>query len=199
MVYPYFKMNLIVSPFGLALKRFKITWESQLKKIFKDYWFLFLIAGIILILDQISKALVRNNIPFGGQWIPFEWLSSFFRFVHWENTGAAFGLGQNLGLIFTLLAFVVIGAILYYFPQIDRSDWLIRVALSLQMGGAIGNLTDRLIHDYVVTDFISVGGFPVFNVADASISVGTAVLILGVWIQEKKHKHLQTLESESAL
>ena len=64
--------------------------------------------------------------------------------------------------------------------------------MSMQLGGAIGNLTDRLTIGHV-TDFISVGTFPVFNVADASISVGAAVLFLGIWmmeIAEKKNKKL---------
>jgi signal peptidase II len=61
------------------------------------------------------------------------------------------------------------------------------VALCLQLGGALGNLVDRLTQGYV-TDFISVGTFPVFNVADSSITVGVIVLILAVWLQEKRQK-----------
>ena len=70
----------------------------------------------------------------------------------------------------------------------ERSDWFLRVAMSMQLGGALGNLTDRLINDGRVTDFISVGAFPVFNIADASISVGTAILLLGVYLQERAAK-----------
>src|SRR5687767_7571814 len=91
------------------------------------------------------------------------------------------------GMVFTVLAFVVIGAILYYYPQIERSDWPLRLAMSMQLGGAIGNLIDRLTIGHV-TDFISVGTFPVFNVADSSISVGCVVLLLGVWWQERNAK-----------
>jgi signal peptidase II len=57
--------------------------------------------------------------------------------------------------------------------------------MGLQLGGALGNLIDRLTQGYV-TDFISVGTFPVFNVADASISIGVAILILGMWIKERR-------------
>jgi len=84
-----------------------------------------------------------------------------------------------------VLAFIVIGAIIFYFPQVDKSDWTLRLAMSMQLAGAIGNLIDRLIHAGKVTDFISVGTFPVFNVADASISVGTVILLLGVYLQER--------------
>ena len=80
--------------------------------------------------------------------------------------------------------------ITYYFPRIPREEWLIRLAMSLQLGGALGNLIDRLLREGQVTDFISVGNFPVFNVADASISVGTAILFFALWDQERKGKQL---------
>ena len=88
---------------------------------------------------------------------------------------------------FTVLAFIVIGAIIYYFPQVDKNDWTLRLAMSMQLGGAVGNLIDRLTIGHV-TDFISIGNFAVFNVADASISVGAAVLLLGVWMMERAEK-----------
>ena len=90
-------------------------------------------------------------------------------------------------MVFTVLAFVVIAAILFYYPQVERDDWSLRLALSLQMGGAMGNLIDRLTIGHV-TDFISVGNFPVFNIADASISVGAAVLFLGIWVRERAER-----------
>lgn len=94
-----------------------------------------------------------------------------------------------MSLVFTILAFIVSLAILYYFPRVPRGEWLMRLALALQLGGAIGNLIDRLTLG-TVTDFISVGTFAVFNVADASISVGTVILILAVWLSERKQKRL---------
>jgi len=78
--------------------------------------------------------------------------------------------------------------IIYYFPQVSPKDWTLRLALAMQLGGAVGNLVDRILHDGFVTDFISVGNFPVFNIADASISVGVAILILGMWIKEQQEK-----------
>lgn len=146
-------------------------------------------AGVIVALDQWTKWLVRENLPFQGTWLPewLYWLSPYARIVHWYNSGAAFGMFQNGNLIFTILAFIVIAAILFYYPQVDAGDWSLRLALVLQLAGAAGNLVDRLLVGKV-TDFISVGTFPVFNVADSSITVGVIVLLLGVWIKERNDK-----------
>jgi signal peptidase II len=165
--------------------------EEIIKRSFRerlpDYGLLIVIAGLIVILDQWTKTLVRQSLAPGETWMPLEWLEPYVRVVNWHNTGAAFGIFQQGGFIFTILAIVVSIFILYYFPHVPRKDWPLRVAMGMQMGGALGNLTDRLKFGSV-TDFISVGKFPVFNVADSSISVGVAVLILGVWISERKAK-----------
>ena len=160
-----------------------------MKNVFKNYWGIFIIAGVIVVLDQWTKWLVRTNIPAGQSWMPesLQWLSPYARIVHWYNRGAAFGMFQEGGMVFTVLAFIVIAAIIYYYPQVSRVDWPLRLAMSMQLGGAIGNLIDRLTIGHV-TDFISVGTFPVFNIADASISVGCVVLLLGVWWQERAAK-----------
>jgi len=158
-----------------------------LKKIVKKYWLFVIIAGSIIALDQITKAVVRNNIPFGGSWMPWEWLKPVFRFVHWENTGAAFGLFQGGGIVFAILAVIISVFIIYYYPQIPENEKLMRVALSMQFAGAIGNLVDRIFRG-PVTDFISVGDFPVFNVADSSITVGVGLLLLTFWLSERKER-----------
>jgi signal peptidase II len=84
-----------------------------------------------------------------------------------------------------ILSMMVSAAIIYYFPQVPRQDRWIRLAMAMLLGGALGNLIDRLYQGYV-TDFISVGNFPVFNVADASISIGVVVLFIGMWLQERE-------------
>ena len=154
-----------------------------------DYLFLFGIGAVIIGLDQWTKALVRANVPLGADWLPdwLAWLAPFARVRHWYNSGAAFGLFQNGNLVFTILAIIVILLIVYYFPRTERSDWWLRIAMSMQFAGAAGNLIDRLVFAQV-TDFISVGSFAIFNVADASISVGVAVLLLGVWLKERAGK-----------
>jgi signal peptidase II len=156
-----------------------------LKKLVKDYGFLFGVAGIVIVFDQWTKSLVRNNLQYGEIWTPWAWLENYARIVHWSNTGAAFGMFQHLGDVFRILAFVVSLAIIYYFPRVPRQDWPIRLAMALQLGGAVGNLIDRLVIGSV-TDFISVGNFAIFNVADAAISVGVGVLLLGMWFKDRR-------------
>lgn len=156
-----------------------------MKQRWRDYLLLLLISGIIITLDQVTKEWVRNSIPMNGTWMPWEWLAPYMRIVHWSNTGAAFGIFQGSGTVLAILAVIVCAAIIYYFPQVPRSDWTLRLAMGMQLGGAIGNLIDRIREGHV-TDFISVGNFAVFNVADSAITVGVGVLILGVIIQEIK-------------
>jgi signal peptidase II len=172
-----------------------------LKKYLADYAFLFSIAGVVILLDQWTKYLVRTNLAFGEIWPQGHWIVFYARIVHWRNTGAAFGMFQNFGIVFAVLAIVVSGAILYYFPKIPKQDWAIRIALGLQLGGAVGNLISRLTQSHItdgnfierlsqgyVTDFISIDSFAVFNVADASISIGVAILALSLFQRERKEK-----------
>jgi signal peptidase II len=169
----------------------KIVWREFVK----NYLFLLGVVGSIVGLDQFTKTLVRMNLAFGETWNPFVWLEPYARIVHWQNMGAAFGLGHtlNLNLVLMILAVIVIAVIFYYFPQIEREDWALRVALAMQMGGAAGNLIDRVRIGWV-TDFISVGNFPVFNVADSSITVGVGILLLGIFLKERVHKAQQIAE-----
>ena len=159
-----------------------------MKRYLKDYSVLFGIAGVVLILDQITKTIIRSNLAMGEIWSPWEWLTPYARIVHWYNTGVAFGMFQGKAIIFTVLAFIVAILVIYYYPQIPKEDWYLRLALGLQLGGSLGNLVDRLLHNGQVTDFISVGNFPVFNIADSSITIGCCVLILGIWLEERKNK-----------
>ncbi len=156
-----------------------------MKKYFKIYSSVLALAAVIIVVDQITKALVRSNLDFAEFWAPWPWLAPYARIVNWHNTGAAFGMLQGFGGVFTILAFLVSIAILYYLPRVPQDEWYLRLAMGLQLGGALGNLIDRLTQGGYVTDFVSIGNFPVFNVADASISTGVAVLILGLWIKER--------------
>jgi signal peptidase II len=171
--------------------------EAGLKQIAKNYGLLVLIAVVIIALDQWTKSIVRANLVLGEMWMPWEWLSPYARIVHWANTGVAFGMFQNMGTLFTILPFIVSGLIIYYYAQIPQPDWALRTALSLQLGGAIGNLIDRLTIGHV-TDFVSVGNFPVFNVADASITVGVGILLLDMIIQERREKARQAAAEADA-
>lgn len=160
------------------------TSKPSTKNYLRDYLTLFSFAGIIIILDQASKAVVRANLALTETWVPWDWLHPFARIVHWKNTGAAFGMLPGFSDVFTVLAIIVSVAILYYYPQVPREDWLLRLAMGLQLGGALGNLYDRLTIGWV-TDFISIWIIPVFNVADFCITAGVVVLLLSVWLKER--------------
>lgn len=169
-----------------------------MKKIIKQYGTLAIIVTLILVFDQITKAVVRANIPYGGVWMPLEWLRPYLKFVYIHNSGAAFGLFQNGGLIFGVMAVLVSAFIVYYYPQIPQDEKLMRVALAMQMSGALGNLIDRIRFGRV-TDFVSVGNFPVFNVADSCITIGVGLLILAMWMAERKEKRQLAEEGLAAL
>jgi signal peptidase II len=168
--------------------------EVRLKKLVRSYLVLFLLAGSIVALDQWTKWLVRTNLAIGDVWNPWPWLAPYARIVHWYNTGVAFGMFQGMGMIFMVLAIIVSIAIIFYYPRVAAEDWLLRLAMGFQLAGAMGNLLDRIFNNGNVTDFISVGSFAVFNVADSSITIGVAILLLGVYLQERRQK-TQTAEN----
>lgn len=129
------------------------------------------VALVVFAADQASKYWIRQNLPLGQSW-PADWP---VRFTFQTNTGAAFGLLQNQGFFLMLVALAVIGIILFYHRFLGQDSWLIRVSLGLMLGGALGNLVDRL-RDGFVTDFIDFQVWPIFNLADSSICVGVVIL-----------------------
>jgi len=153
----------------------------------RDYVFLSAVASVIVALDQWTKYLVRSRREVGEIWAPTPGLAPYARIVHWNNTGAAFGMLPSASLVFTIVAMIVSVAIVFYFPRVPDRQPILRFALALQLGGAVGNLIDRLLVG-TVTDFISIGTFPVFNVADSSISIGVALLVAAMWVEERRHK-----------
>lgn len=157
----------------------------------RDYLFLFILAGLLIAFDQWSKAQVRYSLPLGSIWSPWEWLTPYARIVHWKNSGVAFGMFQGMGTVFAVLAAIVSLVIIYYYPRVAGDSRVLKIAMSLQLAGAMGNFIDRVTIGHV-TDFLSIADFPVFNVADACISVGVAILLIYVWVQEKKEKELKS-------
>lgn len=158
---------------------------KNIKRSIYSYIILLGIAGIIVGIDQWTKFLVRSKLELGEEWVPLPDIAPFLRVVHWKNTGAAFGLLPQASMVFTVVAILVAMAILYYWPRIPSNQVGLRIALALQLGGALGNLISRLTIG-IVTDWIAVGSFPVFNVADSSISIGVAVLVIATWWDERK-------------
>jgi signal peptidase II len=140
----------------------------------------FAIAGVIVTADQLTKWAVRSNLAVGESW-PHN--GGMIKIVHVVNSGAAFGIlqGQTPFLIVTSL--LGLGAILLYYIYPPMDHGLVRLALGMQLGGAIGNLIDRARLGEV-TDFVHVGAWPVFNVADASISVSIVAVLLFFGLQD---------------
>jgi signal peptidase II len=150
---------------------------------------LIVVAALVLVLDQLSKYAVEAAVPLYQSWAPIPALEPVLRITHATNTGAAFGMFPDGSLIFALAATIVGLAILYYNYILPGGIWLLRLALGLQLGGALGNLLDRLRQGHV-TDFIDMGGlWPfIFNVADFAIVSG--VILLGwLLIQEQLQEH----------
>jgi len=149
---------------------------------------LVLISGLVVALDQWSKYFVRLNLAPHEQWAPWEWLSPYARIINSSNTGAAFGIFKDGAIFFTVVAILVSIAIIIYYPRVPRSQKALRVALALQLGGALGNLADRLLQDGQVTDYISVAKFPVFNVADAAIFLGVVILLVSSFLEGRRSR-----------
>lgn len=172
---------------------------EKIKAYWLDYAVLVLIAGTIAIFDQLTKSWVRANVPMGADYLPekLAWLAPYARIRHWHNTGTIFGLFKDASMVFTVLAFVVIVLILFFYPQTPRKDWWLRIVLGIQLGGAIGNLIDRLFFGQV-TDFLSVGNFAIFNIADASISCGAAILALMIILEARAEKKKTAEEKREA-
>ena len=168
-----------------------------MKKFLRTYSLLIIVAIVIISLDQYTKNIIRENFELWTDvWAPWDWMLPYARIVHVPNTGVAFGMFQGSGNIFSIVNLIVVLIIIFYYPRVPESDWSLRLAMSLQLSGAIGNVIDRFTVGHV-TDFISVGTFPVFNIADASITCGVIVLIIGVWITEvdERKKKLRIQEN----
>lgn len=187
---------------------------KQIGQWFRAAWIVLAVAGIVILLDQWTKQLVRDRIPEYTFIIPFESLGEYFVFEHVRNYGAAFGILQNQQTLFTVIAVVVCVAILVYVRYIPLDNILVRILLGLQMGGAIGNLIDRVTQldeagRGYVTDFVKMGVpgvyyWPNYNIADMAIVTG--VIGLGIYIlyddvqkqKAEKQKNVQPADSSSA-
>lgn len=137
-------------------------------------WFFIIIAAVVLVLDQVTKQLIKTHVT------SFDVITvlPFFNIVYAENIGSAFGMFKSLGNAFFVsiagLAVIAITVMMWR----DKEN---RFGLSLILGGAVGNLADRIIYGYVI-DFLDVhvAGYhwPAFNVADSALTLGTALIIV---------------------
>ena len=164
---------------------------SKKRSLFKDPvpWLLLILA---FSLDQLSKAVVIANLGRGESWPE----DGFFRITYVWNTGTAFSLFQGQGGPLTVFSFVAVFALYFVYRSLESPTLLVRMAFGLLLGGALGNLTDRIRLGHV-TDFIDVGPWPIFNIADSSIVVGIAVLFFYFWVSSGKEKGKKGVEAES--
>lgn len=147
----------------------------------KNAWPWLFVSLFVVIADQVTKQMVLGHLHYGEPVKVLPFLNLTLRF----NTGAAFSFLGNQGgwqvFLFAAISVVVSIALVFWIARLSRNNWLIALPLSLILGGAVGNLIDRIRLGYVVDFFdFHVNGwhFATFNVADAAVSVGAALLIL---------------------
>jgi signal peptidase II len=143
----------------------------------KVKWALFFgVAALVLVVDQITKHIVLTQLAVGEMWNPVRFLMPLVRVTHVTNTGAAFGMFREYGVFFAVIAVVVVIGIIGFYRYLPPHQGWLRVSLGLQLGGALGNLLDRIRLGSVV-DFIDFRPWPaVFNLADTAIVTGVAIL-----------------------
>ena len=156
------------------------------------YYRLFVIAGVILVLDQITKILVQYSIPFESSYFAPDRVTiieDFFYLVHIGNQGAAWGMFSEYSGILTLLSFAVLLFIFCFRKQLELQRGKVQIAFGLLIGGILGNLIDRIRVGHVI-DFIDIhlpftlpfilpfGRWPAFNIADSAIVVGMLFYLL---------------------
>ena len=144
-------------------------------------WPLFAIALVVIGIDQLTKYLIRANMDL-GQSIPAD---GWVRLTYVTNTGGAFGILTNQTFLLTMSAIVGAAIIFLSLSYLPLKAWTLKLGLGLVLAGSVGNLVDRVRFGQV-TDFIDVGAWPVFNVADSSTVVGTILIVFYLMFQIRK-------------
>jgi len=142
-------------------------------------------ALVVVALDQASKALVRRALPLGAEWPPGGVLGGWFAIHHVANTGMAFGLARGSGPLLLVVALAVAGGLLTWAARVPAAERTLQLGLGLVVGGALGNVIDRLHLGHVV-DFLDARIWPVFNLADSAISIGVVILAWHAWREERR-------------
>ncbi|MDW8120591.1 MAG: signal peptidase II [Chloroflexota bacterium] len=140
----------------------------------------------VLALDQVSKAVIQAVLPEGASVV----LTPFLRLTHITNTGSAFGLFQGYTLFLIVASVVGLVVLILFYRQNRNAHPLVRLCIGLMVGGALGNLIDRVRLGYVV-DFVDLGWWPVFNLADSAIVVGISGLVVAfLAAQSRGHRRV---------
>lgn len=136
-----------------------------------------LVLALVVVLDQVTKALVRSGIDVGEE----DSVLPAVSLVHVRNTGVAFGAFSGGGIIVVILVAAALVALLSYFvTHLDKR--LVWLPTGMLLGGSVGNIIDR-VRDGAVTDFVKLPAWPAFNVADMAITFGVLVLL---WVIEQQ-------------
>jgi len=156
-----------------------------MKKMLLKYkkFYIPLVVLVFFLLDQISKEIILRTLKVGES-VPEE---GFFRFTHVRNFGSAFSIIQDANLFLMIVGILAIILIIYFLIFVAKDSVALQLSISLQLSGAFGNIMDR-IRLGSVTDFIDVGSWPVFNIADSCISVGMAMLAFYLYINWKEER-----------
>jgi signal peptidase II len=143
-------------------------------------------ALVVVVLDQLTKSIVRSSLELGESWPDADWP---LKIKHITNSGAAFGILEDQTAFLIVMACIGLGAIYLYYRNPPFDHWIASVAIGMMLGGAAGNLIDR-IRVGEVTDFIDLDRYPAFNVADSAIFLGVATIIIGFfWSEQQKRDH----------
>ena len=162
----------------------------------RERWVLLVVAAIVILLDQGSKSVVESTLALYTYYAPIPALENIFRISHVTNTGVAFGLFPDGNLLFTVVALIVSIVNIVYNFRLAPGHRLLRLALGLQLGGALGNLIDRLQQGYV-TDFMDFGPWPVWNIADLAVVSGTILLVWIMYQEERQEKRQEQSQPDS--
>ncbi len=162
----------------------------------KTTWLMLVTAGLVILIDQAVKYFVSAALPLGAAWSPLPGPNPLIQIVHAANTGFAFGLFKNLGVVSILVPLIISGFIVFYVRRLRADQKFMAVALGLTLGGALGNVIDRLRIGYVIDYFdIGVGALRnASNFADWSIVLGVILLSVAMLLEERKQKQAQTSE-----
>ncbi len=142
-------------------------------------WFrsgIFFAAALVFAADRLTKYFIIKSLALGQS---IEVIPNIFHITPVFNNGAAFGVFRDCGLFFIIFSFTVIALILLIVSRSPRLDRLTAVSLALILGGAAGNLIDRMRFGYVI-DFLDFRIWPVFNIADSCITIGVALIAFGI-------------------
>jgi signal peptidase II len=146
-----------------------------------------LIAAGVVLADQASKAAVTDWLGPDAPRRSWEPAGEFFAFEYVENTGAAFGSFPGQSDLLIVVALAVIAGLVVYYRRVPGPSRLLGLCLGLLVGGALGNLIDRWRLGHVV-DFVAVGIWPRFNLADVAVTLGVAILAWHVVVEERASK-----------